>query len=129
SAGKHLLVSNALCHLAVGAILGPPKSKLRMLLRTIKTSVRTEQSFCGLIDAKVEHVIGATEACKLLLTGHKGIVLHRHIPKAANDGVLEFARRSRCRRIWGASILGILLLQWVGYKCGSVDRRYSRVIL
>src|SRR5438034_6985541 len=100
-----------------------------MLLRTIKTSIRTEQSFCWLVDAKIEHVIGTTVAWKLWLTGHEGIALHRHVYKAANDGILKFARRPRSRGIWGASILGILLLQWVGHKRRSVDRRYRRVIL
>src|SRR5438046_275467 len=100
NAGQYLLVSNALCDLAVGAILGPSQSKLRMLLRTIKASVRTEQSLCGLVDAKVKHVISATKAWKLLLAGHEGIVLHGHVPEAANDGILELPRRSRRMRKW-----------------------------
>ena len=49
--GHHLLFSYSSRQLAVGAVLAGAEAELCVLLRVIKTTVGTEESFCGFVDA------------------------------------------------------------------------------
>lgn len=102
---KQLLLPNTSRDLTVGSILSVRKFKVRVLRRGLETPIRAEQTFGGLINAEVHHIIIITESREVCLVLHRAVVLHGQVSETTDHAFLEFSRGTGARRVWSVTEL------------------------
>lgn len=97
-AGHHLLFSDSSRELAVGSVLAGAESELGVLLRVVQTAaVGAEESFCGFVDAEIQHVIAVAIAKRSVVPLHELLVRAQlHVAYVADEVGVEGVEFGGC---------------------------------